>query len=178
MQADFTAFLQDPTVESFLRVRSAILDHPKYDGYSDDLATMEKAFDTGFFASVRETFSESMPNLLLSPGAHMVLSLAARELGAENDYAIERMICFRCIDGIKCTGDGTRDRPYLVLRPSDEYDFLNAHGKLSHRQALIHDEVGQSFDHLECEDGTDYWFDVTEMFAALNRRFPDNESSK
>lgn len=171
MQELFTAFLQTPTLDTFSAVRSHIVAHEKYDGYSRELDEMEEAYREKQFADVRKTFGEAMPNLLLSPGAHMLLSMAHHKEGDTQGADMEKFLCFCCLDGIQLTGDGTREKPYLVLRTSDEYDLLNSLGKSFAGQALVHDEEGgKSFDLMTCDDGSELWFDITDMMAAMARR--------
>jgi hypothetical protein len=172
MQELFVAFLQNPTVESFQAIRDAVVNHPKYDGYSQDLRDMETAFEEKRFADVKTAFGQAQPNLLLSPGAHLLLSLAMREEGNTQGADLERFICFRCMDGIQLTGDGTKERPFLVLRTSDEYDLLSARGKQLGSQHLVH-EHGKSYDQMVCADASELWFDITDMFGAMARRMND-----
>jgi hypothetical protein len=169
MQELFVAFLQNPTEESFRAIRDAIVNHPKYDGYSHDLREMEDAYEQKRFADVKTAFAQAQPNLLLSPGAHLLLNLAMRDEGNTQGADMERFICFRCLDGIQLTGDGTKERPFLVLRTSDEYDLLSTLGKQLSQQGLIH-ENDRSYDVMTCADGSELWFDITDMFAAMARR--------
>lgn len=169
MQELFVAFLQEPTPDSFRAIRDQVAKHPNYDGYSSDLSRMEDAYQQKRFADVKAEFGQAQPNLLLSPGAHLLLSLAMREEGNAEGSEMERFICFRCMDGIQLTGDGTQERPFLVLRTSDEYDVLSALGKQFTQQALVHGD-GKSFDKMTCADGSELWFDITEMLAAMARR--------
>src|SRR3954467_10725488 len=136
MQELFVAFLSNPTPESYRAIRDAVAKHPKYDGYSHDLRDMEKALDEKRFADVKNVFAQAQPNLLLSPSAHLLLSLVLKEEGNAKGSEMERFICFRCMDGIKLTGDGTQEKPYLVLRTSDEYDMLSTLDKQFGSQAL------------------------------------------
>jgi hypothetical protein len=166
----FVAFLSNATLETFRAIRDPIVNHANYDGYSQDLRDMENAYAQKRFADVKSIFGSAQPNLLLSPGAHLLLSLALKEEGNAKGSDLERFICYRCVEGIQLTGDGTQARPYLVLRTSDEYDVLSALGKRLASQHLVHDEHGKSFDQMVCEDGTQLWFDITEMMNAMTRR--------
>lgn len=170
MQELFVAFLQNPTLESFRAIRDMVVNHPNYDGYSQDLHDMENALEQKRFADVKNAFAQAQPNLLLSPGAHLLLSLALREEGNTQNSELERFICFRCIEGIQSTGDGTQERPYLVLRTSDEYDVLSVLGKQFVSQALVNGENGKSFDKMTCADGSELWYEITEMMDAMARR--------
>jgi hypothetical protein len=169
MQELFLAFLQNPTADSFRAIHDEIVNHPKYDGYSQELREMENAYQQKRFADVKTAFGQAQPNLLLSPGAHLLLSLAMRDEGNAEGSEMERFICFRCLDGIQLTGDGTQERPYLVLRTSDEYDLLGALGKQFSKQGLSHAN-GKSYDKMTCADGSELWFDITDMFGAMTRR--------
>ena len=170
MQETFVAFLSNLTPDTFQAVRTLVVNHPKYDGYSQDLRQMEDAYQQKRYADVKNTFAQAQPNLLLSPGAHLLLSLTLKDEGNAKGSEMERFICFRCVEGIKLTGDGTQEKPYLVLRTSDEYDMLNALGKQFASQHLIHGEHGKSYDKMLCADGSEVWFDITEMMAAMARR--------
>jgi hypothetical protein len=175
MQELFVAFLQDPSAESFRAIRDAVAGHPKYDGYSRDLNAMEDAYQQKRFADVKAAFGAAQPNLLLSPAAHLLLSMTLRDEGDRQNADLERFICFRCVEGIQSTGDGTEERPWLALRTSDEYDVLGALGKQFSSQALVH-EGERSYDKMTCADGSELWFDITDMFAAMTRRM--NEGGK
>jgi hypothetical protein len=169
MQETFVAFLSNPTVETFRAIRDLVVKAANYDGYSHDLRKMEDAYQQKRFADVKDAFAKAQPNLLLSPGAHLLLSMTLKEEGNAKGSEMERFICFRCVEGIKLTGDGTQEKPFLVLRTSDEYDMLSALGTQFGSQALVHDK-GRSFDKITCADGSEVWFDITEMMAAMAGR--------
>lgn len=175
MQEQFIAFIQNPTAETFRAIRDGVVSHPRYDGYSQDLNEMDTAYQQKRYGDVKARFGEVQPNLLLSPAAHLLLHLALRDEGDTERAALERFICSRCIVGIQSTGDGSRERPWLVLRTSDEYDVLSTLGKKLELQHLVH-ENGRSFDKMACSDGSELWFDITDMFAAMVRRM--NEEKK
>jgi hypothetical protein len=169
MQETFVAFLTTPTLDTFGAIRNLVVKAANYDGYSEDLRKMEDAYQQKRFADVKTAFAEAQPNLLLSPAAHLLLSMTLREEGNEKASEMERFICFRCVDGIKLTGDGTQEKPFLVLRTSDEYDMLSTLDKQFASQHLIHAD-GRSFDKISCADGSEFWFDITEMMAAMADR--------
>ena len=170
----FLTFLDKPTRENFVAVRRAVTMHAGYEPYSNDLQEMNDLYEAKRYAEVRERFRAAVPNLLLSPRAHMLLALAARHLGKDEDFEMERAIYARCLEGIESTGDGSHESPYLVLRTSDEYDLLMAREKQLKQQSLIGDE-DRHLDRLECTDGTDLYFDITDPFTRLGASFGDTE---
>jgi hypothetical protein len=170
MQELFVTFLTTPSIDTFRAIRDQIAKHPRYDGYSQDLRDMETAYQEKRFADVKNTFAQAQPNLLLSPAAHLLLGLVLRDEGNAKGSELERFICFRCVDGIQLTGDGTQTRPYLVLRTSDEYDLLSALGKQLASQHLVQGDNGRSCDQMVCADGSEVWFDITDMMNAMARQ--------
>jgi hypothetical protein len=168
----FIAFLQSPSPDTYRAIRDAVVAHEKYNGYSNDLDQMREAFDAGSYAEFRTLFGEAQPNLLLSPEAHFLLSLTARELGDSDGADAEKFICFSCVEGILGSGDGTRESPYEILRISDEYDVLRFQGKRMQTQSLVHGDDGCSYDQMACDDGSEVWFDITDLYKTLGRQFP------
>ena len=165
----FAAFLDDPTRERFLAVRQALVADPAYDPYSTDLDDAENLFTEKQYAAAHRRLSDAMPNLLLSPRAHLIASLAARELDDTKAHEFENFVCFRCLDGLLATGDGGEDQPFLVLRTSDIYDVLLHQQKELAQQSLVQ-KGGRSYDHMTCTDGTELWFDVTDAYERLRQQ--------
>ncbi len=125
MQELFVAFLQEPTAGIVPRhprrgrespeVRR-LLPRPQPDGRRIPTEAIRRRED--------RSSGKPQPNLLLSPGRTCYYSLAMREEGNTQGADMERFICFRCMDGIRLTGDGTQEHPFLRARTSDEYDLL------------------------------------------------------
>ena len=95
---------------------------------------MKKAYQSAI-----DTYHSTFPNLLLNPGAHIMLSHAYRALNNEKMADFEKQVASFLVSFILETGNGTKERPYLVLRTSDEYDVLEALGKERSKQELIED---------------------------------------
>jgi hypothetical protein len=89
-----------------------------------------------------------------------------------NDEKAARMdgyIGVACCKGIVATGDGTKRRPYLVTRISDEYDVVRYLGKQPARQALT--GIGdRHFDVITCTDGSEIWFDITAPYSKFEEK--------
>jgi len=165
----FQEFLKAPTRESYLRVHKALASCEAYRPYSLDLSQIGDLVREKKFKEAKALLGKAMPNLLLSPRAHLYGIQIARGLGDEAAVARERDAFRKCLKGILSTGDGTESKPYVVSRVSDEYDVLRALRKRKTRQGLMH-RNGRSYDAVTCTDGSTVWFDVTAAFAAMSRR--------
>ena len=110
-----------------------------------------------------------MPNLLLSPRAHLCAAMIAESEGDEERRRMEGAVAYACVQGILSTGDGTKQRPYVVTRTSDEYDVLQFLGKELESQSLLEEE-DRHYDQLRCKDGSEMWFDVTDPLGRLGNQ--------
>lgn len=169
MSDPFTDFLHEPSLESFLLVRNYVLHSPDYDAYSMDLNELDALIEAEEYDKSLERFPEVLPNLLLSPRLHLMMAYVRRQKGDSEGAEAEGAIAHLCANGILMTGEGTKDKPWLVLRTSDEYDVLMFIDKKMTRQALI-GHNGRKLDRLDCEDGTQAWFDVTDAMTSLENR--------
>ncbi|MBX2800734.1 MAG: hypothetical protein KTR31_23840 [Myxococcales bacterium] len=168
LRQPFFDYLGDPGPESFLAVRDVVLADPRYDPYGGGLdVTLSE--DPQSLLEARAQLRSDVVNLLLSPGAHMMLSFIAKKLDQQEEREVESHIAVLCMKGLKGTGDGSQDRPYRVLRVSDEHDHLSWEQLELRRQELVQ-QGGRFLDRVECTDGQVVWFDVTDPRAALERR--------
>lgn len=170
MTNPFVDFIETPSKETFLAVRETILTSPSYQPYSTELAGLHGLINESDWKAIIDSSKEMLPNFLLSPGYHMAIAKAYKELDKDEGFQAELVITRQCINGIKMTGEGTREQPWLVLRTSDEYDLLGEMGKKSKQQALVEDG-GRKLDHQLCEDGTEYYFDVTDPMTHMSKQF-------
>jgi hypothetical protein len=110
-----------------------------------------------------------MPNWFLNPRVHLLTSTIHSQLGNPQESEMEEELAHVLLEAILETGDGSKEHPYLVMRPGDEYDVVEYFGKQVEMQELdMRDE--RSFDILTCEDGTVYWFDISLLMEACARR--------
>ena len=112
----------------------------------------------------KDLLEASFPNLLLSPQAHLLASQIARADGDEELAAIEGLYAVICLEGILRSGDGNSSQPYLVTRPSDEYDLLVYLDKRVTGQRLKQ-QGDRQFELLVLDDGSEIWFDVSVAFG-------------
>ena len=119
-----------------------------------------------------ERLAQAMPNLLLSPRAHMVFAFIADKTGDEKTAEVEQLVAAACCEGILATGDGTKANPYLVVRTSDERDVMHYLDRQFKQQSLVEDG-DRHLDLIECEDGSEMWFDITDAYAKLGESLGD-----
>jgi hypothetical protein len=177
----FVEFLQGPTQENFLAVRSAVLADEQFDPYTDTISGVPKMLEAGEFEQALELMKNALfPHLVLSPGAHLNIAFILHKLGREKDAAFEHHISQMLQQAIEETGDGSEERPFLVTRTSDEYDYLFAHELEAKTQALAQSPDGNhEYDVLTTKDGRQIWFDVTDIRKVLARRMKhDGEGSE
>ncbi len=100
-----------------------------------------------------------MPGAFFSPMAHAVLASAYDGQGDAARARRERRMAQLAMSAILSSGDGSRERPWAVLRVSDEYDVLRAQERTSRSQRTV-TRAGRELDHHVCDDGTEAWFDI------------------
>jgi len=160
VHARLNAYLREPTLARFLATRAAMIESRRFDPKSTVLPDVFRLLAKGLWHQTLAITRAAMGNWILNPGIHFVTSQGLRELGqearAENEYELGRAL----LGGLRQTGDGSAERPYLVLRAADEYDILSSLG-LRCRAHQVAFRGGVALDALACDDGRDVWFDVT-----------------
>ena len=159
----FESLIEAPSIDKFLQIRKSLVSSENYSPYSMDINEMDTCVSTGDAQGAIDLFRSTLPNLLISPAAHLVLSAAYECLGDKEQTDFEKHMWAFLIGAIIETGKGTRQQPYLVARISDEYDVLSALGKEREKQELC-SEDGRFIDVQTCSDGTQVCFDVTDPF--------------
>ncbi len=161
MQNLFLAYLEAPGPEGYRALRSALVRHPAYDPSSGDLDDLEFLYEKKRHAELQARFDEAKSNLLLSPRAHVLAGMTARDLGDNDTFEAERHVYLQCIAGIQGTGDGSELSPYLIARPSDADDLLLHLGRqIESEERIQRDE--RTYDVMTCDNGSAVWFNVTD----------------
>ena len=174
----FSDFLEDPTADRLVAIREMVtrrVDYQPHVGRSVDSSdsgawtSLSSAFDREDFSTVLELAASLSKPFCLCPRYHMMIGVAALELGDLPRAKHARRAYQACLDGLFETGEGTFAAPYLISYPSDAHEMLAELGVQACRQMLV--EAGDArFDVLVDADGEEYWFDATAMLAAANRR--------
>ena len=170
MKKLFVDFLQAPTLENFLRVRESVLADAEFDPYTNAVDGVPKMMEAGEFEQALEQLKHALfPHMVMSPSAHLNIAFILHKLGREKDAAFEHHISEMLLKAIELTGDGTEERPFLVTRTSDEYDYLFAHELEAKLQAMAK-SGDRECDVITVADGQQLWFDVTDIRKVLARR--------
>ncbi|MCS3529996.1 DUF4919 domain-containing protein [Chryseobacterium sp. JUb7] len=158
-------FIKDPTKENFLKSRELIVTNPDYNPYSDDLEIMEQLFENKEYEKLNYYVNI---NVLLSPRAHFIKYFSLKQAGNTKAADSVMFICHNILSGIEKTGDGTLQNPYIVIRISDEADFLQLHLRKKYTQQKLMQNEGKYLDVLTLEDGSELYFDITDAYQRIS----------
>ncbi len=160
----FGEYLQQRTPAAFLAARAVLLALPSYDPWSPELAEFDQLLDRQDWHGMRRRAMKVIDNWMLTPYIHECLALAHQRLGDEKLCALETELYSACARGILMTGDGTEERPYLVVRPDDAYGALLFEDKKWVNEREV-SRAGRTLRGLTCEDGAERWFDLSDAQA-------------
>ncbi len=170
MHEELIQFIKFPDRDTYLAFREKIISADAYEPYSDEINMAGKLYTRQKLEEARDTLQNAMHNLVLSPGAHQLLGFLHHKLGDEQAAQMELMIGHACIQGILSTGDGSATSPYIVVRTSDEHDIIEHFEKKLRQQSLSH-RGEKHLDLITCQDGSEYWFDITDAYNHLSKSF-------
>jgi len=156
--------VKKPDRETFLALRKEVIASKAFKPYSDELRRAAKLSEAGKVEEARDLLLKSMDNLMLNPQAHSRLSSCYSALGDKEAAGKQDKIAEALIKGILSTGNGTKEKPYLVLRADDEYEILKALKKAPTSQSLQFDGR-RKFDVLDCNDDSTIYFDITDFYG-------------
>lgn len=162
----FARFVKKPTADTYRSVRQLVLAAPGYDPYLAELECAGPRFHAGDFRAVLRACDSLDASCCLSPRSHFYAGVSAGELGDPVRSRREKQETHACLRGLRQTGDGSARRPFLVTYLGDEYDLLRSLPSAEVLgQQLVESSRGQC-DVVHCRDGTEFWFDVTDLLAA------------
>lgn len=149
---------------SLRQLRRTVLDSPSYDPGLDLLGEARALAARDDHSGILTLVRSRMPGAFFSPSAHGLMAAAFSALGDERRADGEQRTARLAMASIIRTGDGTAQRPWSVLRISDEYDVLRRRRRTSQRQTKVtHD--GKHLDRHQLDDGSEAWFDVSLFFG-------------
>lgn len=171
MQRQLAAFVDEPSRQTYLAVRDAVLAASPLRIAAIDLTELERMLAEGSAPDVLDRLAAMPPSKVLSPRVHLLAAEAAEAAGDVAGGEVERFLFVLCLQGLLATGDGSAAEPYLVCHATDEYDLLEALELKPARQSLVEDG-GRLCDVLTCSNGRKVWFDVTAVMRPADVRRP------
>lgn len=108
---------------------------------------------------VIDLIEQLMPALFLCPEAHQMAAWALRRIGEHSRADAHAAWAQLGIEAISSSGNGTRMRPWRVMRIIDEYAQLRARGIHPAGQRRVVSD-GRCLDAHVDQDGVEHWFEV------------------
>lgn len=162
----FRNLIENPTAENYLAIRKEIVALDGYDPYSDDIDQLNELLDAEKF---EEALQYNNANTLLSARCHLLKSFALKQLGNDKDAQSENIIAHQILEGMAASGDGTLEKPYMVLRISDERDLMMYLDEEFTSQSLSN-RNGMMLDVLTTVSGKQIHFNITDCFIAMQAK--------
>jgi hypothetical protein len=157
------SYLADPTPATLAELRGAVRSARNFRSDLPVAEIVHPLMERGTYDEAISALQDLMPGAMFSPSAHSALAEALTRTGRQEAAYREVALARAAIRSILSTGDGTAERPWSVLRISDEYDVLRSLRKRPREQSVVQDG-DRYLDRHVCEDGSDDYFDVTELF--------------
>ena len=169
MEREFIRFVEQPTANSYLAARDAMLKQEPATVTASDMRELGRLLDAAEFQQLLSQVECLPASAALSPRVHFFAAEAATAAGDCERAELERFLFVVCLQGILATGDGSSERPYVVCHVTDELDILEALEKQAVRQTIaqLEDAV---YDIVDCQDESQIHFDVTAVTGMPLRR--------
>lgn len=164
MQRQLAAFVEQPSKNTFLAARDAVLHESPLPLLAVEIAELDRLLEEEEYQTLLDRLDLLPPSKVLSPRIHFLAAEAADALGLSQDVELERCLFVITLRGLLATGDGSQSNPYVVCHATDEHDILEALGLQASQQSVVESE-GQLFDCLVCSNGREVWFVVTKSVA-------------
>jgi hypothetical protein len=169
MEREFIRFVEQPTADSYLAARDAMLQVEPETLVAADLVHLGRLLSGGKFEQLLE-HAESLPaTAALSPRIHYFAAEASAALGDAERAELEQLLFVACLQGILATGDGSPHSPYIICHASDENDVLEALEKRPEQRSMVQLESAVC-EVVDCQDESQVWFDVTAVTGVPLRR--------
>lgn len=165
----FRTFYESPTPEQFRQLQQFVMSDDEYDPAALPLVQLGALFDDGRFDELASELDQLPQTWWLSPRFHFLAGIAAHELGDGSQSERRREAMQSCLKGLLTTGEGTHKQPFRVTYLTDEYDLMRVLGGDVRNQQVV--GVGErNLDVITRHDGSEVWFDVTELLARMGQK--------
>jgi hypothetical protein len=160
MRDQIVAFLSEPSVETYTALRDAFVQLPEFrpeerpDGRVWQLLEEDRTDEAEVLAEAAKR------PFLLSPATHVALGAVAKKRGDEYGARMEFDFANNLRWAMLQTGDGTRERPYMVNRVGDAYGILSWKEATPHSVSMIFHK-GRPLDVISTPELGPVYFDVS-----------------
>jgi hypothetical protein len=163
----FWKLMFEPSVENLHAARYTLSRSPGFSPYAKDIyAMMILSKTSGDPNKIIKIYLNTMPNLILSPSAHRLAGVAFAAIGDEKTADFERKASHVLLNSLLSSGDGSKLKPYAVMRIADEHDILDAMGKkFKEQEFIMDDENNRPLDVMTCSDGSKVYFDISLFYG-------------
>lgn len=152
-----TVYLESQDAEHLAQLRRAVVGAATFDPDLNLVAEVGPLAAEGRHDEVVDAVTARMPGAALNPTAHLAMATALEALGRESAARRETIMARLAVSSVLSTGDGSRERPWSVLRVADEYDVMRAQGITPEAQSSRQVD-GRTLDRHETADGGEVWF--------------------
>ena len=138
----YQAFLEVPSREGFLKLQEEVQGETDFCAVGSFVDQLADLCGCGGYQQMFD-LTELMPFAwVASPSAHLYASIAAQQMGCEDDAELERCLTETILRGLLETGDGSVDHPYLITYLSDRQDLLAYFSMDVEKQRLVRSPAG------------------------------------
>jgi len=138
----YQAFLEAPSRERFLKLQDEVKTEADFCSAGSFVHQLANLCQRGCYEQMFEQ-TEMMPFAwVASPSAHLYASIAAQQMGCEDDADLERFVTESMLEGLLQTGDGSADQPFRVTYLSDRHDLLAYFSVNVEKQRLVRSPSG------------------------------------
>lgn len=165
----------DPKLD-FIALRMAYIKTPQYSSKSpleSESLEAHRLFKDEKFDDCIKAARGVISQDPLSIRGHMLLFMAYKALGNEQELNRNRYLVRGLLGSIEKSGDGTRESPYVVISVDEEYDFMNYKGVKSKQINLIKEDKryldAHSTVNLKTKEEGAIYFDCTIPFKQMEK---------
>ena len=156
------AYMDIHSPENFVRLQVAVAVSAEYHPYTNYMTEVDLLMKQENFDKAMNFLVLQMPNRVLNPGIHKLLSFIQHKRGDKEAAHTEYTLAMLFLEGLLSTGSGTEEKPYVVLHVEDEHDILEHLGQ-SHKSVTLVRKGEAAYDKVVSGHDTVVWFDVTAL---------------
>jgi hypothetical protein len=156
MQKELESFFANPDCDGYQLARQAVIGDSTFHVDYADVLRLNSLIRAGRMSEAQVEFDLLLPAWALSPRLHGLGVTLAEYFHEQEDAALFSFMRDACLEGLCQTGQGTTNRPFCVLYPTDPLDILDALGERPLRQSV--QRQAAILDVFECQSGKQMCF--------------------